>query len=493
MELIETKFYFSSSYTENFDVLVNPPTVWETGFPQAGPLDLVADTGILTFYLDNSPSNSAGLAGLYSPESSNVLSGFEDGMPVKVTMSHGASTAVRFVGKIAAIRPMTGLFDNPVTEVEVHDFMSFLSVQEAGLLTIGYDKRVDEALTTLLASFPVQPEATNFDAGEEIFDRIFVGDTPKTTMAALFQKLAQNEMGRIYQQGDGTLRFENRHTRPENVTIAFVLDGIMTEFDVSYEQVDIFNAITTRILPVDIDDAATTILWRWVGANYPEIKPGETLVLNCPYTDPNTGVAISAIEINDPPVDKFGSVADGATDDMEVTVTIEIGANSAEVRLTNPDAFITGYLNLLQIKGKGIYTYDQVLYTAEAAGSVTIRGTRNKFVRLDLLTDLNKGKNFAHFILSKVGIPHQRSAIISFLANQSGALAAAAIDLELSNRFTAIESITGVSRDHYINRLRYRLVDGMVWCDILPAPEVYGTFLWDASHWDDESDAHWSI
>ena len=76
----------TSRFVENPDVLVEPPTSWETGLPGAGSLDLVADTGILTTYLDNSKSNSEGLAGLYSPENDNALIGFEDGMPVRVIM-----------------------------------------------------------------------------------------------------------------------------------------------------------------------------------------------------------------------------------------------------------------------------------------------------------------------------------------------------------------------------------------------------------------------
>lgn len=638
----------TSHYVENTDVLVEPPTSWEMGLPGTSPLDLVADTGILTTYLDNSKSNSEGLAGLYSPDNANTLVGFEDGMPVRVIMGlpvtgepnlilnpgfetaggggddvfanwaekaghgglisdegvivHGGSHACklskpggiwqdvmtpsftvvpgtllrlsfwtrgdggsaegeyfirdvtnavtivnlatgvtgttyteiiedfvvpegcvslyiklrtigpygdiyfddvslqvimskasdRFLGNIAGIRPTSGLFENPITEVEAHDFMGFLSSQEAGILTVENDKRADEALTTLISNFVVQPNNTDFDVGEETFTAIFVGDKPETSMASLFQKLAQNEMGRIYLQGDGTLRFENRHTRPENRTIAFTLAGIMTELDVSYEQPSIFNFITTRVLPRKVDTAATTLVWDLTGA--PEIKAGETLIFVCPYTDPNTGDKIDAIEINDPPVTEFGSVQDFTSDDMAdfLTIVMNIGANSTEVRLTNTHQFQTGYLNDLQVKGKGIYTYDAILSQAIDDESISVRGPRKKLVKLDLLTDPTKGRNYAYYILGKISKPHLKSGIIMFLANQTSTLAEAVLDLEISDRFTASETVTGVNRDFYINRLRYRLIDGMVWVSILPAPESFGMFIWDASHWDSE-DAHWGL
>ena len=403
-----------------------------------------------------------------------------------------SEASVRFIGQIVGIRPTSGLFENPITEVGAYDWMSFLSMQEAGLLTLTENLRVDQALDILMPRFIVQPESEDFDIGEEIFDLVFVGDRPKTSMAMLFQKLAQNDMGRIYQKGDGTIKFEHRHTRPENLT-SFTLDGIMTKFKIAYEQADIFNFITTRVSPTDIDADATTLIWDLRGA--PEIKPGETLTFRCPYTDPNTGARITAIEVVDPPVTEFGSIQDFTSTDMDayLTVVMDIGANMTEVHLTNTHPTQTGYLNDLQIRGKGIYTYDRILYDAVNMSSIVTRGARKKFVRLDLLTDPTKGKNYAHFILSKVKGPHLKSTLISFLANQTSGLASSVISLEPSDRFTALETVTGVQKDFFINRLRYRLVDGMVWVDILPAPETYGTFIWDTSHWNSEDDAHWSL
>ena len=635
-------------FTENLDILIDTPVIWETGIAGSGPLDLVASTGILTMFLDNSISNSEGLAGLYSPGHTNVIDGLESGMPVRVIMGlptsganlvvnpgfetaggggadvfatwiedtgidgviadegvivHSGSSSckitrvsesfcfvdqsmtvvprtlahlsfwvrddniasgtyslfdvtnaefialdidtdvvggtwteitydfiipvgcvslkltlsqksrefgvtyfddasitvimskasVRFLGAISAIRPTSGLFENPKTEIEVHDWMGFLSSQETGITPVQENKTADQALTTLLTAFPIQPEGTlNFDTGEETFDLIFVGDRSETSMASTFQKLAQNELGRIYQEGDGTLRFENRHARPENVTPVFTLDGLMTEFEISYEQADLFNVIAARVLPQRIDAAATTVIWKFQGTNYLEIKPGETLpVLQAPYSDPDKGGPISAKEVVDPPTTKFGSVADGSTDDLSLGVTMVIGANSAELTLVN-NSSQTGFVNFIEIKGKGIYVDDRILFNAEDASSTVVMGKRKKFVNFDLITDLNIGKNYAHFILAKVGRQHLRSTMVSFLANQSSALANAVIDLEISDRFAVVEDLSGISENFFINRLRYRLIDGMVWVEILPDPETYSTFIWDTSHWDTD-DAHWGI
>src|SRR3990167_2625872 len=69
------------------DVLQEPVPEWEYGIVNSGPSDLVASTGVLKFVLDNSDQNSAGLAGLYSPENDNLLAGFAEGMLVKVEVT----------------------------------------------------------------------------------------------------------------------------------------------------------------------------------------------------------------------------------------------------------------------------------------------------------------------------------------------------------------------------------------------------------------------
>ena len=55
MTSVEVKIYFllDGAWVEIEDVLDEPPVVWEYGISEAGPLDLLASTGFLTFTLDN--------------------------------------------------------------------------------------------------------------------------------------------------------------------------------------------------------------------------------------------------------------------------------------------------------------------------------------------------------------------------------------------------------------------------------------------------------
>ena len=56
METVEVKIYFwiDGEWVEADDVLQHPAPEWEYGIDAAGPTDLLASTGFLTFTLDNS-------------------------------------------------------------------------------------------------------------------------------------------------------------------------------------------------------------------------------------------------------------------------------------------------------------------------------------------------------------------------------------------------------------------------------------------------------
>ena len=60
----------------------------------------------------------------------------------------------------------------------------------------------------------------------------------------------------------------------------------------------------------------------------------------------------------------------------------------------------------------------------------------------------------------------QEKGRIEVLANQSDALAQALIEAEVSTRFTAIESATGISKDFYVNTIGYKQQDTLLWVTI---------------------------
>jgi len=402
-----------------------------------------------------------------------------------------------FLGTISAIRPTSGLFEYPTVEVEVQDWMGLLSTTELGVIPIAEDKRVDEALTTTLTTFPIQPFGTALDEGVETFPLVFNTDHPETSVASFFQKMCRNEQGRIYLKADGTLVFENRYARPITTASAFTLDGTMSYLDVDYERREVFNFIRSQITPAKVDAAATTILWALEEVEAPSIGPGETLTFTCDYSDPDTGVRISAIDVVDPVITvKFGSVGDFTADDMagDLVQSNTVGGNAIECALTNDHPYQTGYLNEWAVKGKGIYVYNPMTLVAKNQDSIDIRGNLRYRLRLNQITDPNKAYNYAAWLKNAYGVPSLQAVRVIFLANQTEALTIGAVDAEISTRFTLIEAATGVSKDFFINKIKYTHRGRNLWVEILAkAAKVYDTFIWDSSHWDNEEDARWAL
>ena len=479
------------------DVLQTPGVTWGRGFEGGRILDLVARPGIAKFLLDNSASSVTGrLQGQYSPAHANVLTGFALGMPVKLTLAvNGGAETTEFIGRTSAIRPSAGIYRNEVVEVEATDWMGYLASQLLGLTTLDVDRRMDQGITAALVNFPIQPEAVDFDAGVETFLTMFDSETAQTSMAEFFSKLARNEFGRVFVRADGTLEVENRYARPLSLTSAFTLAGQMSQLQVAYELADVANIILATIYPAKIDTVAVRI-FDLANAGCPAIAPGETLTFICPYSNPLGGGEISATSVVDPvTVFEFGSRGNYVSDDLHAFLSQanEVGANATIAHLTNT-ASKTGHLNDFQIYGLGIYHYSPIELEARDDFDIYSNGEHRATYRLELITDPNKGRNYADFILDKVGRQHVVVRMVSFNANQDATLAAAAAAAEISQRFTLTEAATGLSEDFFINSLAFAYQGNQLEVTMVAVPwATYRCWIWDTSTWDNTDGEGWTL
>lgn len=500
-EYLIVEDYDPANFVICTDVVADPAPSWDYGFPGSGPMDLVANTGILTFALDNGISNSAGLAGLYSPGHTNCLADFKRGMPVlvEVTNEDTLVTATRFVGTIFSVRPTSGVAEEQLAEVEVHDWMEFAAAQSVGVIPIALNKRADEAIVLALPNVSTRPLATNLDVGVETFATVFDSDSSKMTIAGLFQKLCRNEGGgRIYQQGDGTLRFENRDRRNTDVTVAFALDGIMTEFEPEHSANNIINRVDVRLFLTKVDTGATTVLYK-LQKTFP-LSPGQSLTVKAEFRDPLTGQRCSGVDIVDPLESgthiKFGSVDDKVTNDLIANLSFEqdIGGYLSEITFVN-NGGVAGYVNFLEVWGNGIYAYDPLTVTEANYPSIGEIGERLLSIDLEQISNPNTARTMAAFYLATLSKEGDQIESLRFLCNQNSELAGIALTLEPSMRFLVKELLTGVDSLYCVDRLRYEQTGPQLWCDITcsPSPTIDGLWIWDVSHWDDPTDGHWGF
>jgi len=354
----------------------------------------------------------------------------------------------KFYGFITKIIPSPGKFNKPKTVVYCEDWIGFLNKTEMGSQSIATSTTADAGLTTLLPEFDRQPPGYYFDVGDVTFNYIFKDISSVSSMARAFYQLAWNEDGRIYCKGNGVLRFENASRRAGITEPAFTLDGTMSGLYVEFDVNRRYNIITLEGTNTKIDASATTTLWE-VEDNL-TIPAGTTVgPIKFYYTDPTTGRRISATDVVEP---------SGADLVKGANITISgwsAGQDSAEATFSNAGGSAET-VSTFNIKGKGIYEYDKISVTKKDADSIYQIGERAFYRKLSLVSDPSTVSTRAEAIRDKYAPSNVKRAKIEVLVNQSSVLAKKLIEAEVSTRFTAIESQTGISSDFFLNRVSYK-------------------------------------
>ena len=126
----------------------------------------------------------------------------------------------------------------------------------------------------------------------------------------------------------------------------------------------------------------------------------------------------------------------------------------------------TCYLNEFFVLGKGIYEYDSLTIGDEDLASIDQIGEKKYDERLDLIVDPGTAQTRATTILTKYAPSHINGCTILVLANLSDALAQSLIEAEVSTRFTAVEYLTGVNKDFFIDHIGYKQDHTLLWVTI---------------------------
>jgi hypothetical protein len=415
--------------TISADVISDISVMW--GLAGNKPGDRLAEVGHMEFTLKNS--------GAYIPGLGAAIPTWQKGLPIRIYFYYKGYAVIRFHGRIDKLSIDVGVSaDATRVSVTVLDWMEYAAKHP--LLSPGYgvDKRADEALTTLLATMPIQPAHTNFGQGENVFPAVFDSVTTETKAYSEMAKLAYSEMGYIYlrknEWGD-TLVFENAHERsglrvltiaPDLVSVTYLLtddggyllkedggklilsaglaltvDNTMMDMDVSYGT-NIINRMKIAAYPKRVDTSAQVL---YTLETRVEIPPGDTVTFRGAYTDPAGG----ATNVNADPATMIAPVAvtdysmfterDGTGSDItaNAAVTASYGVEGVEYQVTNNSAF-TGYFQV-QARGKGIYQYRTIEGSEESAASYGAYGYQEVTIEQRYQRDIAAGMAEARKII----------------------------------------------------------------------------------------------
>ena len=441
------------------DVLTEYGLSGEDGILSTSPVALLASPGSLEYTLDNSLSNSGGKYGYYTPNHADCRAGFAKGIRVRYSELYGGVRYFQNVYWLKEITPAAGMFTEPVTTCKATDWLDLAMSTPMPSLGVQAGQTADQLLTTLLEPLAVQPAAVDFETGDSTFETAFDRDDVTTdSVYSALARITRSEFSRIYLQSDtatgGVLCFENRNFRPGNVTSLGTISNTMDGVDIVDDAGEKNDLTKVSITP------------RYVGPSnvvlaslnyYLLLGPGEERPIELSYRDPNGGNRLSGKSIVTPAAGdgyvKFGSTADGTASDLNASLAITVttaGGNNWKGTVKNNGAG-SGYVNLFQIRGLPVYTYDDYTVTAGTPGLRVLN------FDMPYQSNILVADSVCFYLQSITGDNTRRGAVVKIHANKSAALMLASMTGGISSRWTLAETQTALGGDWFVNGRRWKI------------------------------------
>jgi hypothetical protein len=425
------------------------------------PQTRVADTGQFTFTLNNSQCNSNKTIGYYSPGNASARSGFTAKTPVVLKMTYGGTTKYkRFY--IATIDPVPGTRGARQTAITAYDIMDYFATQPATNLAVQVNQRPDQGLATVLALLPVAPLAKNLQASPDTCPYLFDDITPTTMLITALQHLAMTDAGYIFPAGDSTVgETMSYHTRWYRQTQAsgLTISADMNTAHVLTDEKNVLNDIIVSAFPAAVGTGPETL---YQVSNEIVVNPGNPIAMQCNYSDPTSGKG-SSNKVRVVPGSGIAPVAGTdwkasftsggeAVQDANASLSIAVTwyASYALVVFTD-NASKTIFINPFVLRGTIMRLYNQIdVRVMDTAPNIAKYGDNVLQYSMYYQSSQSVANDMANHWLSMWHLPIPVSEYHEYYANRNATTAAAAVTLDIGNRYTATESVTGINQDYNI-------------------------------------------
>lgn len=478
--------YAATQWTDVSADVVDGTLAWSLGISGNEPKDRLASSGSLTFELKNSLRNSAATVGYYSPNHASVRSGFgfDSFVKVDVTPCGGGDPVTMFWGRLYIIDPQPGLYGNRRTLCTAYDYVYMLSEYDVRAIDPQINQNEDVLIKTVIDALPnsaTRPMSVSIDAGVDSYPYAFHDLQDGESAIGILQKIVISSWGRIFVDGNGTLRYISR-TSILTATLQFAFtDSNIVNCVTPADLFNVFTIVRVESHPKTVDTGGTTILWSQ--SNVVEFTDGETKVFWGTYYDVNN-VAIFAggtnfTDINDGDTDfTANSQSDGLGDDetSNFTITAEPFASVVKFTITN-GAGHTVYVTKLQIRGDAIRDLAPEVYEAENGG---IAKARTLHVDNPYQSNPNIIQALADYILNQFeDVSNQVDELVLHTTRDEDHLNVA-LTLVLGDRVSVTESVSGLdAAQAVIHRFSFReSSSGFLHCTVELAPNVVGDPSW---------------
>ncbi len=470
--LMETEDLTGSDWTEIPDVRAANGVQFTYGLDGVGIENRVAGTGTLKFVVMNSAGNSAGYQGYYSPGHTNHWEPFDIGAEVRVKIGYGGKNYYKWRGYIDSLDIIPGIYGEQLVGVNCVDWMDMAAEAQISGIALQKNKRSDEIMNSILARMNTVPPSFAPGYGSDVYPAALDNsESEALSVMTEFQRIAQSELGFVYMAGDqdrgGQLVFEPRMQRgtmtgdPELV-LSDAPTGDEQKYlnlSSSYGRDDIVNEALVQLYPRKTDTGAYKDLF--VLQDEPQLLRGTSQTFFGPFRDPNSGryTRVGADSIQTPASGtdyKFytGAGATGTDISSQITVTIAAAASGVSITVFN-NGPLDGYLNLLKVRGYGVYAGESILFMAQDNDSQNSFGRRTTRFDMPYQSDPLIGIDVAYYILNQGSTAQQRLKGVTFLANYTDALMSAALEYEISSKVGVEETVTAISSDYFVNAISF--------------------------------------
>ncbi|MCW5876471.1 MAG: hypothetical protein KIS85_06270 [Anaerolineales bacterium] len=469
------------------DVLGGVSAEW--GINGTGPGARIADIGSLKTELNNSEANSAGRLGFYSPENEGGRPGFRKGAGMRLVLCYQGKEYIKGRGWISAIAPAAGKYGPRRTSVTAEDAMARLAEYDRmAQLPLQKGKRPEEVLHLVLDQVQPKVDRRRLDRsapGEElnfVFDQA-TGSYP-TALSEISRVMRSTRGGYFYVRGDGTLRFETRHTRFKPAPFVGQVVVTARELQANDSNEDRVDRVRVTTHPEKVAGTRETIF----ALNNPiRLRSGEEQTFTAPYSDPSNGRlsgaddVITTEELEPGEHYTFGSGHGDESNNLAAQLEIELqnGATVSLVRVRNTGTS-AGSLNTLRLEGKPIRRYEPVVKEESAAQP---RGNRSFAADLDYVSDAYKGAAMARAYRNRYQDPPAQVRV-SFVANRDHESMRAALLGDVGGKVYVEEKVSGVGRAYFINRCSLELFGNLFLAVTWVLEPAYGRYLiWGRGRW----------
>lgn len=472
------------------------------------PENRVSVLGTMNITINNKGKQFSPMGG-DSVRGLSTLTGWNKGARIRVRGLYRLNYYIIWTGRIASIDSDDLNWGNEQVRVMAVDYVNTLVNFPMKGATIATNKRIDEAVTTILSRLSIQPRATDFDTGVFTFPAVFDNVQRKTMALSEFTKLANSELGYIYVTQDGTLRVENMLARegwreldeitiPEKWIVSTdknyltlenglgfllletsgkilldegTLEAAVTEdaalstdaegYNILLPEDGVLNASIIRAHPV-ITDTSLKVLYK-LGTPL-RIPSGQTGTFSAHYTDPNGLLQVSGTNMQNPvaTTDYLANTASdgsGSNETANVVVTATYYGDTVYYSIKN-NASSAVYMTFLQARGYGIYYGNSVESTVDDTDSQDDYGYFPFQFDMKYQKDTYLADMCGKAVIEEYKLPKSRITKMKYLANLNKNHLVTFLTLTIGSLILITEDRSNISNHYYITDRAFTIKQG---------------------------------